>query len=349
MTIARVMPSGWGIGDKQTSAQANALDLNTTYAADKRSGQTDNLQAIWTFQNAGRLIKSYVAGATTNNSYTLSSGCSVIDAASITIPGASVTYTLNATGASLNDTVEIRGNNAKPVIVVDAASATTIATLLPRAGTEKAVAEFFFNGTNWQLRRINGNENAARYAYLFPQYWTGTFDMTSGAVPVIATDETNWQAQAKMALKDLGASLPAASGSFRGACMLPNPAGAAQGYGYGFLLNRDHLIDGKTLTSIDLHVDPVTAAAGQFIRYYVRRTPCAVTLNMMTNAVYLSSATYPGLAAPAGLTSGDNVKTMTCNQNNVIDLSTYAYLLVVVIGGNGTGSTNINGALFQHT
>ena len=43
MTIGRVKPAGWALNEKLTSAQQNQVDLNTTYALDKRSGQTDTL------------------------------------------------------------------------------------------------------------------------------------------------------------------------------------------------------------------------------------------------------------------------------------------------------------------
>lgn len=43
MTISRAKPPGWGVGDKLTSAEQNQVDLNTTYALDKRAGQTDTL------------------------------------------------------------------------------------------------------------------------------------------------------------------------------------------------------------------------------------------------------------------------------------------------------------------
>jgi hypothetical protein len=43
MSIARVRPATWGSGAKLSSAEANALDENTTHALDKRAGQTDTL------------------------------------------------------------------------------------------------------------------------------------------------------------------------------------------------------------------------------------------------------------------------------------------------------------------
>ena len=38
MTIQRVRPADWGIGEKLTSGQMNGVDTNTSYALDKRLG-----------------------------------------------------------------------------------------------------------------------------------------------------------------------------------------------------------------------------------------------------------------------------------------------------------------------
>lgn len=43
MSITRVKPAGWAVNEKLTSGQQNLLDINVTYALDKRAGQTDTL------------------------------------------------------------------------------------------------------------------------------------------------------------------------------------------------------------------------------------------------------------------------------------------------------------------
>ena len=58
MTIARVKPAGWGVGDKLASSEANGIDLNTVAALDKRAGQTDTLNSVVTATGAGRLNPS---------------------------------------------------------------------------------------------------------------------------------------------------------------------------------------------------------------------------------------------------------------------------------------------------
>jgi hypothetical protein len=47
MTISRVKPATWGSGEKLTSAQMNGVDVNTTYALDKRAANTDTIESIF--------------------------------------------------------------------------------------------------------------------------------------------------------------------------------------------------------------------------------------------------------------------------------------------------------------
>lgn len=52
MSISRVKPAGWGVNEKLTSGQQNLLDINVTYALDKRSGQSDTLASTVTVSGA---------------------------------------------------------------------------------------------------------------------------------------------------------------------------------------------------------------------------------------------------------------------------------------------------------
>jgi hypothetical protein len=63
MTIARAYPPGWGTNNKLTSPQANQLDVNTTYALDKRSGQTDTLASVVTVTGALTVNGGLTVGA----------------------------------------------------------------------------------------------------------------------------------------------------------------------------------------------------------------------------------------------------------------------------------------------
>jgi hypothetical protein len=56
MSLTRVKPSGWVTNEKLTSAQINNVDINITYALDKRSGQTDTLASVITVASTGQVI-----------------------------------------------------------------------------------------------------------------------------------------------------------------------------------------------------------------------------------------------------------------------------------------------------
>lgn len=62
MTILRTNAAGWGVGDKLTSSQTNAVDVNVTNALDKRAAQTDTLSSTVTIASGGGL--SFASGST---------------------------------------------------------------------------------------------------------------------------------------------------------------------------------------------------------------------------------------------------------------------------------------------
>jgi hypothetical protein len=123
MSISRVYPATWGVGDKLTSSQMNQVDANVTNALDKRSGQTDTLQSVVTESGAGRLLPSVVTGADADTTYHVGDGCRVIRLTSaITAPRA---YTLSATGAQNGDRIKI---------IADA-TLTQVVTIKDQGGT----------------------------------------------------------------------------------------------------------------------------------------------------------------------------------------------------------------------
>jgi hypothetical protein len=133
MTISRANPPGWGVGDKVTSTQQNQVDINTTYALDKRAGQTDTLESDvevtgdTTFTGALQ-----IDGATTvdgnidfNGTVTFDGGGTV----SIDAP-----VTINA-GASLDIDRDLEMQNAKNVVLatgnVTVSPARTVTRIIP--------------------------------------------------------------------------------------------------------------------------------------------------------------------------------------------------------------------------
>lgn len=342
--MTRVGP--FGVGDKLTTAQINAIDLNATYGLDARSGQTASMQAVATCSGAGRLIKSYVAGANTNNTYTLSSGCSFIDGGAATISGADVTYTLSATGASLNDTIEIRGNAAKPIVVKDGASGTVLVTLIPQVN-EKALAELFFSGTNWVLRRVTGNESRVRVLHNRPGYWSGTTAFGNNATG-FATDKSQSDANMRPVLKDYTGSNPGSlTDIFSAAHVLQNLTSANQGQAWGWTLDANHLIEGRVLSNVTATISHATTTPNPGPDWWFRFFIYAMPWN--DGPVYLSNAAYPGgVSTTIGAANATHTATMTCNQNNVVDLNGNIYFLVLILGPTWDGHTSLRGFTFTH-
>lgn len=64
MTINRANTFGWATHEKLTSLQQNQVDLNTTYALDKRSGQTDTLSSVISIASGASV--SFLSGSTFN-------------------------------------------------------------------------------------------------------------------------------------------------------------------------------------------------------------------------------------------------------------------------------------------
>src|SRR5262245_38739803 len=103
MSLSRTKSPDWGVGEKLTSAQANALDANVTNALDKRSGQTDTLQSVVSCSGAGRIVETTVTGADANTTYTAGGGNKIIRLTSAIT--ANRAYTLSATGAVTGDII----------------------------------------------------------------------------------------------------------------------------------------------------------------------------------------------------------------------------------------------------
>jgi hypothetical protein len=152
MTISRVLPSGAGLGDVLTSTQITNIDLNATYAVDKRSGQTDTLQSVVSCSGAGRVVPTGVAGADADTTSLVSSGIQVIDAT--TGLSAPRIYTLSITGAVTGDQVQVLGG-AQNVTVKDGFDNSDMLIVGTATGANWASATFRYNGTRWRV--LTGN------------------------------------------------------------------------------------------------------------------------------------------------------------------------------------------------
>lgn len=149
MSISRAKGAGWGIGDKLTSSDLNAVDLNIENALDKRSGETDTLESVVSLSGAGRIV-SYVYAAP-DSTGTINVGSGVL----IRVSGltAARTYTLGTTGAvsgdvltfffgtgSFKGTISYNGGGSSFVLGGDSSS-------------DGRWADFYYDGGAWQLLR----------------------------------------------------------------------------------------------------------------------------------------------------------------------------------------------------
>lgn len=124
MAISKANPGGFSANDKLTSAQLSAIDTNTTYGADKRSGQTDTIESVWSMSGGGRIIPSVTTGSDSNSTVQPGASTNLIRYASGTLT-ANRSATLGTTGVVSGDIVafEIEGGSYE-VTIKDQASAT---------------------------------------------------------------------------------------------------------------------------------------------------------------------------------------------------------------------------------
>lgn len=152
MTISRINPTAWGIGDKLTSAQMNGVDINTTYGLDRRAGQSDTLAAVITLSGAGRIIEKYAAGADADTTYLVSGANSVIDVAAITADRA---YTLSNTNAAAGDRITVLNRSTSSYVTIKRNDGTTLVVLggISTGYGQSSWCDLVHTGSNWVLCR----------------------------------------------------------------------------------------------------------------------------------------------------------------------------------------------------
>lgn len=149
--ISRSYLTGWGVGEKLTSAQMNALDINVTYALDKRAGQTDTLASLVTLAGIGRIVQAPAVGPDADTTY-LASGPnrSVVLTSAIT---ADRTYTLSHTDAVDGDTILMYSDGTFAYTITVKDGVTTIGGVGANAATGASWAEFVFRSGAWKQQR----------------------------------------------------------------------------------------------------------------------------------------------------------------------------------------------------
>lgn len=157
MTISRVKPANWGVGEKLTSAQQNQLDTNTTYALDKRAGQTDTLSSLVTLAAASRIIQSVAAAADADTTYQIDTQVLGVRIGTPNVLSAQRSYTLSNTNATNGDEISFFFDPAAlgsyNVLIKDNGGAT-LATLGPSSTAHWG--EFKFVSGAWVLKRLGG-------------------------------------------------------------------------------------------------------------------------------------------------------------------------------------------------
>ena len=164
--LSRTYSAGWGIGEKLTSSQQNAIDIQTTYALDKRTGQADTLGSVVQATGTGRLINTIATGPDRDWTFHFSgNGPSATSAITVRVPTLSAArkYTLVHSGATGGDSIffYIEGSGPTPSGYVDIAN--NVGTGLFRLGrcigsptgvsleAEGDAVEVVYNGTDWKV------------------------------------------------------------------------------------------------------------------------------------------------------------------------------------------------------
>lgn len=181
MTINRVKPADWAVREKLSSAQANQLDKNTSYALDKRDGQADTLESIVTLRNAGRICTLYGNGANADSTILASAHARVYRLLS-TITANRV-YTMSNTGASDGDTLifECDPSFVHEVTLKDDTGAT-LCVLGNLDTSECQWAEVLWNGVHWVLMRKGGVARVRSQTFTANGTWTAPPGVTRAIV-----------------------------------------------------------------------------------------------------------------------------------------------------------------------
>lgn len=167
--ISRVYPSGWGVGEKLTSAQANALDVAITGALDKRAGQADTLSSVVQAAGAGRIIGSFSKGVDADATFLVSGANGTIDA-EITSPR---TYTFGNTNALAGDRIFVLNRTTRLLTIKNAEN--EVLHLLGRtyvSGADSTWCELIFDGFAWALLASSARPIISATSFLADGTWT---------------------------------------------------------------------------------------------------------------------------------------------------------------------------------
>lgn len=196
MAIARVYSSGWGFGEMLTSAQFNAIDVNSTYMIDKQPGANDKVGASIQATGAGRVVSTVGTGPDADTTFHVSGHNAIVRIPTLT---AARTYTLGHSGATGGDRIffyvegtghspsgyaQIVANNGTGIFRLGPNPGEPVATAIPfaHASVEGDACEVMFVATGWRLIHGAGPGFRGReFTATLPTVWVcppGVFAVT---------------------------------------------------------------------------------------------------------------------------------------------------------------------------
>ena len=148
--ILRSYPVGWGVGEKLSSGQMNAIDTSLTYALDKRTGQVDTFGSVVTASSPGRLIASVLTASDADLGIDGSTHRNFIRFSSAVLSNRTVTLGTTSTGANDIMTVYCDADFTKEVTVKDQAG-VTLAVLGNTIYSDSSWGTFVYVGGGWRV------------------------------------------------------------------------------------------------------------------------------------------------------------------------------------------------------
>ncbi len=163
MTILRTYPAGWAIGEKLTSAQQNAIDIELTHCLDKRAAQVDTLASVVSLSGAGRIIGKYAVGSDSSLIYYVTGANSMLDVTTLT---AERVYIMSNTGAQAGDSIVVL-NRSNFLLNIQDHSGNPIVSLGPSItdNAESLYCTIWHTGAGWILAESNRRPAVAQLAF----------------------------------------------------------------------------------------------------------------------------------------------------------------------------------------
>lgn len=356
MSIPRVKSPNWGIGEKLTSAQQNQLDTNVTYALDKRTGETDTIGSVITLGATGRIIQSVTGAPNADSTFSIISQVLSMRVGTPNVLTAQRSYTLSNTNAVNGDEISFFFDpdalGSFNVLIKDNGGAT-LATLGPSG--QSHWGEFKFISGAWKLKRLGGMPLAAVTINVQMQGATNVQLATGNVTLSPARTITRSLPLGAAVVAESAAGSLGTSGSDQDLQELTSAVTTrtwtaltfaavvtANAFARYWIVDLGRYVpNGATITSVAIELRGAGAHAAlpvQMPGLAIRRSGVSdVALHSAGSRINDSSASTAVYQSTHGITA-------TCNQNNVVDKSTYTYYAMIL----NEGSTNaIAGLIVQ--